>query len=399
MRLMHARIGRGFGAVAAIAIAITVLAVSMTGPMISTTTDFSIFNSRWNGTSRLAVITYESGKFAPTFKVSASNAGINIAQLNLQELGLVPSADALTIIGPTDQFTAADAATVGSFVGGGGLLLLADDFGSANSLLSGIGSTSRFSSDLVMDLAFEKQPEFSVCFDLVQDEITKNVSTLLLNYPSSIIANSSTTDVIARTSVASWLDVNGDKLREPGEPTGPFPILARERYGTGTIILLSDPSVLINGMRQQLDNAIFSDNLMAYVSKNRAAVFFDESHRKYFDPVTFTMRLTGPISTNAKIAVAALAFILSIWILSDAIDKAFAFVALKMKEAMTTLSRILPGRRRKPEEARATSLKGEELLDMVEKAHPDWRKGLLRYLLRENERQRTAVEKDRSGND
>ncbi|MEM4277418.1 MAG: hypothetical protein QXQ13_08065, partial [Thermoplasmata archaeon] len=66
---MRHRLQRGYAAIAMVVTAIVFLAVSMQSPVVSTTVDFSIYNSGWNGVSGLAVLTYRAGKFAPSFQV------------------------------------------------------------------------------------------------------------------------------------------------------------------------------------------------------------------------------------------------------------------------------------------------------------------------------------------
>lgn len=390
---MQARLRRGFAAVAVMAIAIALLIVSLTGPVVSTTADFSIFNSGWNGTSKLAVLTYQAGKFSPTFTVEASGTDVSIVQLSLTEIDLDPATDTLIVIGPTKTFSSSEGALVGDFVRNGGVLLLADDFGTANSLLSGMDATSRFSGSLVMDLAFEKQPEFSVCFDFTPDPITRNLTTLLFNYPSSLTVNASTTQTLARTSIASWLDTSGDRLQEPGEPRGPFPVMARERLGLGSIILLSDPSVLINGMAAQLNNSELTSNLMDFVSSERTAVYFDESHRDFFDPIAVTTQFTGDIPANAKVVLAVVAFVLTMWIATDLVDQTVRWMVARSTRLVTRLLDVLlprSWRGRQPE--RQEPLTAEQMEKLSSETHPEWRIGLVRYLLRERERHISSLE-------
>lgn len=383
---------RGYAVVAIVVTAIVFLAVSMQSPVVSTTVDFSIYNSGWNGVSGLAVLTYRAGKFAPSFQVQSSGADITIAQLGLEELDLDPVASALIVIGPSKPFTDAEAALVREFVSAGGRLLVADDFGTANTLLSGMGATSRFTGDLVMDLAFEKQPEFSVCFDIRPDPVTANVSTLLLNYPSALVLSSGNATAIAYSSVASWRDVNGNRMEDYGEPRGPFPILARERFGLGQILLLSDPSVLINGMAGHMDNGVLAANLLADASLGRADVFFDESHRDFFSPVTVTMQLSGEMSANAKIALAALAFVLALWVSTDLVDSS---VSRALRWLRTQLGRVVSalmalfGRPRPAHEEEP--LTPEELEKRVLELHPDWRPGIVRHIIREKRRHSEAL--------
>lgn len=361
--------------------AVAFLAVSMISPVVSTTMDFSIFNSGWNGTSGLAISTYRLGKFVPSFEAKTTGTDITVAQMNLDELSLDPQTAALAIIGPSRPFSKADGDLVGNFVSNGGMLVLADDFGTGNSLLEGMGATSQISGKLVIDLSFEKKPEFSVCFDMVPDALTKNVTALLLNYPSTITIAGAGADALAYTSIASWLDTNTNRAQDPGEPQGPFPVLAREHLGLGSIVLLSDPSVLINGMRDYMSNSVFADNIVAEMCSGRQAVYFDESHRQFLDPVAVTTRLTGQVPTNAKVVLIATAFVLALWISTDIVENAAAWTTERARWAWSkTFGRIFTIRKKEPD---AVEMSIDQILEEVQAAHPAWRTGLIKYSVRE----------------
>jgi hypothetical protein len=391
---VRSRLRRGYAAVGVLAIAIVLLIVSMTAPVISTSTDFSIYNSGWNGTSKLAVLTYRLGKFVPTFETRSTGTEISVAQLSLQDMNLDPQASSLVIIGPTKAFTSPEGEIVGDFVKGGGKLFLADDFGSGNSLLEQMGATSRFSNTLVMDLAFEKQPEFSVAFDFVPDPTTANVTTALLNYPSSLTVDPSNTEVLARSSVGSWLDTNGDLLREWEEPRGPFPILARETMGQGSILLLSDPSVLINGMAGYMDDSLLATNIVNYVCLDRTQVMFDESHRTFFDPVKVAMELTGTMSGNAKMAISLLALVLTLWITTDLVDRSLSWLVRRARSlAKEVLRRLGLERFMKKKAPAPAPMTDEEMIDAISRDHPEWRPGLIRYLVHARTRHASAAKK------
>ena len=126
---MRSKLRKGYAAVAVMAITIALLIVSMTAPVVSTTEDFSIFNSGWNGTSDLAVLTYRTGKFVPTFETQSSGTEITIAQIGLDRLDLDPLTSSLVIIGPTKTFTSAEGSIVGDFVRGGGRPVLGPNGG------------------------------------------------------------------------------------------------------------------------------------------------------------------------------------------------------------------------------------------------------------------------------
>lgn len=391
---MQARLRKGYAATALAAVSVVLLIVSMTAPALSTSADFSIYNSDWNGTSDLAIMTYELGKFVPTFRVESSGTEIDVAQVALDSVELDPRTSALVIIGPTKEFTDSEGAILEDYVREGGRLLLADDFGTGNDLLEAMNSTSRFSRDLVMDLAYEKQPEFTVLFDLRADPLTRNVSTLLLNYPSSLTVNPATTEAIAYSSIASWLDTNGNRLQEWGEPRGPFPMLAREEMGNGTIILLSDPSVLINGMKGYGDNAQFASNLIDEVCRDRTSIMFDESHRDFFDPISVTMQFSGQLSTNAKVVLVIVGLVLTLWLATDLVDMAVAWLVRRARRALVTIMTAMRlGFLFRRAEEKTAPMTAEQLVEELTKAHPDWRPGLMRYLIKESERHSGAPEK------
>ncbi len=387
---MRGKLRRGYVAIVALAFATVLLLVSATAPAISSTADFSIFNSGWNGTSDLAVTTYKMGKFSPTFEVKSTGTDLQVAQISLDRLDLDPIGSALVEIGPTAAFSDSDGAIVGEFVRAGGVLLLADDFGTGNSLLQKMGASSRISGKLVMDLAFDKKPQFPVAFDIRPSPLTTNVTSILLNYPSSIVLNSSNAATpLAFTSIASWLDTDGNGERGLSEPTGPFPILAEERMGNGTIVLLSDPSLLINGMGKHLDNTILKDDLITALCLGRSSVFFDESHRDAFDPVAITMRFTGSVPAEIKGGVTVLAFILVLWIATDYVDRAIALAIRSLKSFYVWVMGILLfWRKAEPVPQRLTP---EQLEQEVRKRHPEWRPGVIHYVLKERTRHTKAM--------
>ena len=381
---------RGYIAATVVCIAIALAMLSMVSPVLSSTADFSIFNTGWNGTSSLAVSTYKAGKFSPSFELRSTGGDVEFIRHGLDEIELDPASDALAIIGPTTDFSESEGAIVGDFVREGGNLILADDFGTANTLLEGMGAGSRFSGKLVIDLSFGKSPEFPICYDIVPDALTTNVTSLQLNYATSITVNG-LSETLARTSVASWSDTDGDRTQELGEPSGPFSVLVRERLGAGEIMLLSDPSMLINGMREHLDNEVFASNLVSVVSDGRSGLYFDESHRNYFDPVTIGMELTGTVSGNAKAALLAIAFVLALWITTNALDRGWSWAHARAGDAYRYIfARIL---RRKAKASAVDARSIDEIIGELSRTHPGWSEGLLRYIVREKNRHEAHMER------
>lgn len=359
--------------------------------MLSSSADFSIFNTGWNGTSGIAVSTYKAGKFSPSFELRSTGGDVEFIRYGIGDIDLDPASEALAIIGPTRDFSAAEGALVGDFVRAGGNLLLADDFGAANTLLEAMGAGSRFSGKLVFDLSFGKSPEFPICYEIAPDVLTTNVTSLQLNYATSIVVGGSS-DTLVWTSLASWSDTDGDRMQDFGEPSGPFSVLVREHLGSGEIVLLSDPSVLINGMREHLDNEVFASNLVAVVSEGRSGIYFDESHRDYFDPVTIGTEITGTISGNVKVGLFVVAFALALWIATDVVDRAWLWARARTVAAYRLVGRIM---RRKAKASVEERLSPDDVARELSEAHPEWSEGLLRYVLKEKLRHDAHVERRR----
>ena len=347
-------------------IGVLLFVLALATPMVSDTTEFSMYNAGWNGCSNIAVKTYAEGKFQPTFTVDTNE--LTITPKSFAEYPLDPKNATILLIGPRSEFSSREADYLQGFLRKGGMMLLADDFGSGNDLLVKLNTTARFTGDLLLDLSFEKKPSFVTIFDFPSPThpILKNVSHLLLNYATSISPGKNTT-VLAVSSQLSWCDTNLNGKEDAGEANGPFPVLASERYGNGTIVLLSDPSVLINSMKNQLDNAVFRENLLRYLFLNRGTVIIDESHRQ--DPLLLHIFYTIPSNLGAMEKVAIVLLIIG----------AFLFGFTKIPSYIVHKVIQLIVKEKKPTERTSTERMIEELLTR----HPSWSGKKLKGLVRE----------------
>jgi hypothetical protein len=347
-------------------IGVLLFVLALATPMVQNTSEFSMYNAGWNGCSAIAVKTYAEGKFQPTFTVDANE--LTLSPKSFVEYPLDPKNATIIIIGPRSEFSLREADYLQSFLKKGGMVLLADDFGTGNDLLVKLNATARFTGDLLLDLSFEKKPSFVTIFDFPSPihPILRNVSHLLLNYATSISPGSNTT-VLAVSTQLSWRDTNLNGNEDAGEANGPFPVLALERYGNGTIVLLSDPSVLINSMKNQLDNAVFRENLLQYLLLDRDTVIIDESHRD--DPLLLHIFYTIPsnLGTMEKVAIVLLvigAFLLGFKkIPSYIVQKVFQLIVKEKKPAEKTSA--------------------EKMIEELLTRHPSWSGKKLKGLVRE----------------
>jgi hypothetical protein len=131
-----------------------------------------------------------------------------------------------------------------SWVGGGGRLILADDFGSSEPLLERLGLT-RHHGEARTQQHYQDNPNLPVARALAPHELTNDVDEVVTNHPA-------------------WL--RGGLTAVLGFGPGDI-VCAAGQLGDGTIVLLSDPSVLINNMLELSGNLAFAANLLRYTAK------------------------------------------------------------------------------------------------------------------------------------
>jgi hypothetical protein len=224
----------------------------------STNEEFSRYNLQWNGTSRFFDRAGEAG--AGEIGDLASLSGTN--------------ATFLFIIAPSKNFTAEDAMVYRLYLEEGNTVLLADDFGTGNELLSGLGSRIRILPGNLTSVSREFDDPSSVIVTPVRENGTflANVSTLVLNRPAALDGG----EALATTSLLSWIDRDGDGFPGPEEAFGRHDVFSRERIGRGTLYVLSDPSLFINDMAgtDTGDNQVFIGHLLS----DTGASAIDQTH-------------------------------------------------------------------------------------------------------------------------
>lgn len=231
--------------------------------------DFSTFNSDWNGGVQIR-------KF-----VSENHNAISIpARYDLPSFE--PGKTALVVLGPKGNFSEKDIELIKKFVADGGLLILADDFGSGNELLNRFTTSVSFSNMLLVDdVSFWKNSTFPVVSTGIE-----NVSNITLNYPASLVITDKSVKVLAYSGRFSFLTKTDFK----NEHAGPYPVIADIPFGQGKIVAIADPSIFINSMLQFQDNKF----LLGKLVENRTTVLFDDTGRIPPIPAVSYMIRTNP---------------------------------------------------------------------------------------------------------
>ena len=286
--------------IAALLLGLTVsLAWAATSPVDD---PYSTLNSQWNGTSELA-----TRGFVPV------SAGLE------KVLPTTSSPAILLEIGPSRQFTKSDSDAIRDYLARGGLLLVADSFGSSNGLLELLGVPARFDGRVLVDsLFYRKQPVFPVSFTFSSSPYLADVDELVLNHATVLnITNQGKVSVLASSSPFSFLDLNQDGAKDTEEPSGPFPILLEASMGKGEVVLFTSPASLANDLINEAGNGVLIENIIRSMSQPAAAtaLLLDETHlepspftpAKAFATDFVTSIVQGGMGLNGKLGLTFLA--------------------------------------------------------------------------------------------
>ncbi len=220
--------------------------------------DFRVNNPYWNGLSSL-------------------NAQERVVALN--SLGDLPSegkGTALLLV-PYEQFSERELGQVRSYVSSGGTLVLLDDYGFGNQVLSSLDLNMRFAGQPLLDPLFDYRNKWMPKITaFASTPLSANVSSIVLNH-STALNGTSDASVVGFSSSFSFLDKNDNGVWDDGEPYGPFAVAAFIKMDHGCVVAISDPSLLINGMLTLDDNLQFVNNVVRIQGSN-PQVFVAQSH-------------------------------------------------------------------------------------------------------------------------
>jgi len=220
--------------------------------------DFRADNPFWNGMVA----------FAKDFDASPLGS--------LEELPGAPEGSVLVLV-PYLSFSEPELERLEQYVSAGGDLILLDDYGYGNEVLDYLGVRARFAGAPLLDPLFNyKNQWLPRVTDFAPVPATEGVESLMLNHATSL-ADISEAEVLAWSSPFSFADLDRSTIRDEGEPMGPFTVAAEVAAGRGRLVLVSDPSILINCMGDKDDNLTFISNLL-HVRSPDAEVLVDQSH-------------------------------------------------------------------------------------------------------------------------
>jgi hypothetical protein len=219
--------------------------------------DFMLANPFWNG---LRDFSRESGvEWAESLAAVSEN----------------PESTTLIAI-PYTRYDREDLEAIESFVQGGGLLVLLDDYGYGNEVLEAMGLGVRFIGLPLLDPLYAyKNAWLPRITDFDAGLSDAGIRAVVLNHATAL-AGLESPQVMAWSSETSFLDSDGSGEFDEGEPRGPFAIAAVLQLGRGTVVLVSDPSIMVNSMFGRDDNRAFLAHLIG--QHDTGSVLLDVSH-------------------------------------------------------------------------------------------------------------------------
>nr|WP_206203549.1 DUF4350 domain-containing protein [Thermococcus sp. M36] len=312
------------------------ITMPLTLPLFKSSTQYSMFNTGWDGVSKFIKLAYSGGR--NVVPVLAPFDAFNL-----------DGADgALLIIGPNTTFTGPEIEEIRGFLRRGNTLVIADDFGTGNEILKGLGVPARLSSHPLRDFFYEKDDRLIVSVRVDDPLLSRNVTRILTNEPSAIIK---TGEGYVYSSRVAVIDGKRDM----------FPLVAEVEYGGGRIVLLADPDVLTNQLYDV--NLPFLENLLEYIGAD--TLYIDEAHHPDFNLYTVgTVTVTRflPRDVFIKIIITLAAVVLALELGAS---------ALVWRLVSMLLARFAPGKETPEELAKAVARKNgwdpKEVVEMLER--------------------------------
>ena len=221
-------------------IGIMLLSLPISTPFIKTNQEHSVFNSRWNGCSEFGKLMHHTGNLIPLIPP--------YTEYNFEDGMLV-------VIAPDNKYSDSEIEQIKEFLERGNTLLIADDSGITNNIFKKLNLSISISNKPCKDLFYLNNSAF-----IITPNIDGFDGNILTDMPSSI--NSKNKGEITTSSISNYI------------------IMDEINYSNGKIIVISDPDIFINGMKEH-NNEFWRYLLNNYKGKK---IYVDESHYSNYAP-------------------------------------------------------------------------------------------------------------------
>ncbi|MFC7071783.1 DUF4350 domain-containing protein [Halovenus rubra] len=253
------------------ALGCTVLVALVVLATVSTTA-FGLYNPTWEGTSDLR-------------EEIGADRNLDLLTDTAEYGDLDPDKAVAFVIAPDEEYDDQAAAAVRQFAERGGTVVVFENFEtSGNALLSDIDAEARFDGRVFRDEQhYFRGPEMPVATTVENHTLTEGVDRLTLNLATAVEPGNAT--VLVGTSEFAYLAEEPDAELDDEDELASYPVATIESVGAGDVVAVGDPSITINAMLGESDNAVFLEQL--YADSDR--VVFDLSHHESVPPLTSTL--------------------------------------------------------------------------------------------------------------
>lgn len=337
----------------------------------TSTAAFDPMNPSWEGT----------GEFNADISNSAADRELirNTEQYN--DVGANESV--AFIIAPDSEYSDTDIERVRQFIVDGGTVVILGNFEPAtNELLSELGTEARLNGRLLLDQeSYSNGPAMPIATDVRNQSQTAGVDELGLNHATAVEPGNAT--ILAGTSEFAYLGDTPDDELDDDTDLRNYPVATTESLAAGEVVVVGDPSITINSMYDESDNAAFLTQ--QYAGSEDALV--DISHTNELPPLTgamLTIRSMPPLQGVIGIGLVAV-------------------IGLLVSGTLPSLVRQVPPRlSRSPKSVVREDSRGLTTVDRtayLRRKHPEWDEDRIQRVIRAlntTDSKRDTNERDRT---
>lgn len=215
-------------------------------PTIKSYSEYSSFNTDWNGCSKFTKQIYDS-------KIDITPIYSPYDDYNFDKNGV------LFIIGPEIGFSDIEIEKIENFLENGNTLVIADDFGTSNQILEKLNISNKFTKNKINDIFY-----------------ISNENLIEYQIPESHGGGVLVTNIPTYTSKTGFITTSN--FSKSSSKTGSLTLISEMNYGNGKIILIADPDVFTNGLYEYNQN--FLENFLERLNSDH--IYIDEIHHKDF---------------------------------------------------------------------------------------------------------------------
>lgn len=253
-----------------VALSCSVLVAVLVLATVSTTA-FGLYNPTWEGTSDLRE------------QIDTGSATELDVITDTTEYDTLDATETVAfVIAPDDTYDDAAAEQMRQFVSRGGTVVVFENFEpQGNALLSALGVDTRFDGRVIRDeQQYFEGPEMPLATTVENHTLTTGVDQLTLNLATALEPGNAT--VLVRSSEFAYLADTPDEELDDDDELATYPVATVESLGSGAVVAVGDPSITINAMVGEPDNAAFLEQ----VYRGADRVMFDLSHQESVPPLT-----------------------------------------------------------------------------------------------------------------